>query len=134
MFDIGIGFSELALIGLVALVVLGPERLPKLARTGGLWLGKARRFLSDVKRDIDQEIKSSELDQLKDLGKELREAGDEFGTAVQDVQQGVEQSAQTLKEQAEKPELLEAIQNSADANATAASMTTSTPAEHGKAG
>lgn len=110
MFDLGVGLPELALIGLVALVVLGPERLPKLARTAGLWLGRARSFLSDVKRDIDQEIRSSELDSIKDLGKDLRQAGDEFASSVKDVQQDVTQSAQSLKEQAEKPELLQALQ------------------------
>jgi sec-independent protein translocase protein TatB len=130
MFDLGVGLPELALIGLVALVVLGPERLPKLARTAGLWMGRARRFLSDVKRDIDQEMRSSELDALKDLGKDLRQAGDEFGNAVKDVQQGVEHSAQALKEQAEKPELLEALQGHAGTQPAADAPTV----ENGKAG
>ena len=59
MFDVG--FWELALIGLVMLVVVGPERLPKLARTAGMWLGRGRRFISSVKDDIDREIKADEL-------------------------------------------------------------------------
>lgn len=130
MFDLGLSLPELALIGLVALVVLGPERLPKLARAGGLWLGRARRFLTDVKRDIDQEIKSNELDGLKDLGKDLREAGDEFASSVKGVQQDVAQSAQALKEPAEKPELLEAIQGGSGAET--ASAPAPVPAEHGK--
>lgn len=62
MFDVG--FFELLLIGVVALLVVGPERLPKLARTAGLWLGKGRRFLSSVKADIEQEIKADELKRI----------------------------------------------------------------------
>ncbi len=59
MFDIG--FWELAVVGVVALLVVGPERLPGLARTTGLWVGRARRFVSGVKADIDREIAADEL-------------------------------------------------------------------------
>ncbi|CAK0768084.1 Sec-independent protein translocase protein TatB [Gammaproteobacteria bacterium] len=59
MFDIG--FWELVMVGVVALIVVGPERLPGLARTAGLWLGKARYFVSSVKAEIDREIKAEEL-------------------------------------------------------------------------
>jgi len=62
MFDVG--FWELALIGLVMLVVVGPERLPKLARTAGLWLGRGRRMLSSVKAEIDRELKADELKEI----------------------------------------------------------------------
>lgn len=59
MFDIG--FWELALIAVVALLVVGPEKLPGLARTAGHWLGRARRFVATVKQDIDREIAADEL-------------------------------------------------------------------------
>jgi sec-independent protein translocase protein TatB len=59
MFDIG--FSELLLIGLVALVVLGPERLPKVARTLGHLLGRAQRYVSEVKSEINREVALDEL-------------------------------------------------------------------------
>lgn len=62
MFDVG--FWELALIGLVMLVVVGPERMPKLARTAGLWIGRGRRMLSSVKAEIDREIKADELKEI----------------------------------------------------------------------
>jgi sec-independent protein translocase protein TatB len=62
MFDVG--FWELALVGLVALLVVGPERLPKLARTAGLWVGRARHALSSVKAEIDREIKAQELKEI----------------------------------------------------------------------
>lgn len=64
MFDVG--FWELALVGLVALLVVGPERLPKLARTAGLWVGRGRRMLTSVKAEIDRELKAEELKQILD--------------------------------------------------------------------
>ncbi len=71
MFDIG--FWELCLIGVVALLILGPDRLPGVARTAGLWIGRARRFMSDVKADIDKELKSDELRAIKDIGRNLQD-------------------------------------------------------------
>jgi len=62
MFDIG--FMELLLVGVVALVVVGPERLPGLARTAGAWLGRARAFVGTVKSDIDRELKAEELKRI----------------------------------------------------------------------
>ncbi len=69
MFDIG--FWEMSLIALIALVVLGPERLPKLARTVGLWVGRARRMVSDVKADIDREIRNSELKDMEQVKQDV---------------------------------------------------------------
>lgn len=62
MFDVG--FFELLVIGLVTLLVVGPERLPKVARSAGMWLGRGRRFIRSVKEDIDAEIKADELRQI----------------------------------------------------------------------
>jgi len=62
MFDVGA--LELLLIGVVALLVVGPERLPKLARTAGLWVGRARRAFVSVKEEIDREIKAEELKEI----------------------------------------------------------------------
>ena len=63
MFDFG--FSELILIGVVMLVVVGPERLPKVARTAGLLLGRVQRYVSDVKSDIQREMQLEELKALQ---------------------------------------------------------------------
>ncbi|MCP4411637.1 MAG: twin-arginine translocase subunit TatB [Gammaproteobacteria bacterium] len=65
MFDIG--FWELCLIAVVALLILGPERLPMAARTAGLWIGKARRMIGNVKSEIDREL------QLDEVRKKLQE-------------------------------------------------------------
>lgn len=59
MFDIG--FSELVLIGVIALIVIGPERLPEVARTVGKYVGRMRRFVSKVRDDIDREIRQEEI-------------------------------------------------------------------------
>ena len=85
MFDIG--FSEVILIFVIALLVVGPERLPRIARTAGLWVGKMRGFVSSVKADIDRELATEEL--KKALAKqasvpELQELIDEVtGDALQ---------------------------------------------------
>ncbi len=62
MFEVG--FSELVLIGIVALLVIGPERLPGVARTAGLWLGRLRGYVSSVKHDIDRELRTQELERI----------------------------------------------------------------------
>jgi len=67
MFDVG--FFELLLIGVVALLVIGPERLPKVARTAGMWFGRARRFVGSVKQDIEEEIRADELKKMLDDNK-----------------------------------------------------------------
>ncbi|MGB9494524.1 MAG: Sec-independent protein translocase protein TatB [Azonexus sp.] len=69
MFDIA--FSELMIIGVVALLVIGPEKLPKVARTLGHLLGRAQRYVNDVKSDINREI---QLDELKKLQTEVTES------------------------------------------------------------
>jgi sec-independent protein translocase protein TatB len=56
-----IGFWEIIFIAVIALLVVGPERLPRIARTAGLWVGKMRGFVSSVKADIDREIATDEL-------------------------------------------------------------------------
>lgn len=94
MFDIG--FWELMMIGLIALLVVGPERLPKLAYTAGRWVGKARGVLTNVKQEIDKEIKAEELKQvLEEQKKKLNPMEDileETGEAVENFRNRTEQS------------------------------------------
>jgi sec-independent protein translocase protein TatB len=77
MFDIG--FTELLVIGLVALVVIGPEKLPRVARTLGHLAGRLQRYVSDVKADINREI---ELDELKKMRDSMQQAATSFETSV----------------------------------------------------
>ena len=95
MFDVG--FWEISVIGVVALIIVGPERLPGLARTAGLWIGKARRMISDVKRDIDRELKASEMGELKEG---LDSAKKEVEKAANNIKQasGADEIGSTLKE------------------------------------
>ena len=67
---IDIGFTKLAVIGVIALIVIGPEKLPKVARMAGTLYGRAQRYLSDVKSEVSREI---ELDELRNLQKEVQE-------------------------------------------------------------
>jgi sec-independent protein translocase protein TatB len=68
---IDLGLSKLALIGVVALVVVGPERLPKVARMAGTLFGRAQRYINEVKSEVSREI---ELDELRKMQKEMQEA------------------------------------------------------------
>ena len=97
MFDIA--FSELMLIGLVALIVIGPERLPRMARTVGHLAGRLQRYVSDVKADINREI---ELDELRKMRDSMQEAASGFETSVRsemnkteaDLNKSVEEATQ----------------------------------------
>lgn len=81
MFDVS--FTELLIIGVVALVVLGPERLPKVARTVGHLLGRAQRYVSDVKSDIQREI---ELEELRKFKQNMDEAASEMQTSLRETE------------------------------------------------
>ena len=71
MFDFG--FSELVVCGIVGLVVLGPERLPVVAKTAGQWIGKAQRFVQQMKDDINRESELAELKKIKDDAQHIAE-------------------------------------------------------------
>ncbi|MDR3056387.1 MAG: Sec-independent protein translocase protein TatB [Zoogloeaceae bacterium] len=76
----GIDFSELLIIGVVALVVLGPERLPKVARTAGHLLGRLQRYVSQVKSDLNREL---ELDELRKFQSQVMNSARELESSVQ---------------------------------------------------
>ncbi|WP_458524829.1 Sec-independent protein translocase protein TatB [Onishia taeanensis] len=86
MFDIG--FLELLIIGVVALLVLGPERLPKAARTVGLWIGKIKRTVSGMQRDISAQLEAEELRQ------KLDEQQKKLDASLHQVKQDVERYAE----------------------------------------
>jgi sec-independent protein translocase protein TatB len=84
MFDIG--FSELMLIGLVALVVVGPKRLPVATRTIGALLGRAQRYVNDVKSDIQRQV---DLDELRKVQAQVQNVGEQIQSGVQNVEREV---------------------------------------------
>ena len=97
------GFSEVVIIAIIALVILGPERLPKGARTLGFWVGKARRMVADVKSDIDREMRESELADFRKLGDEISDVKNEFQSAAGEVadDSGVESVVESIKRSAD---------------------------------
>ena len=120
MFDVG--FTELLMIGIIALVVLGPERLPQAVRRVGLWIGKAKKGFNAVKTEIDRELKVQELQQqieaqkqalkdalpLEDLKQDLQQMKSSANAFAADAEQNIlppiEQAANALKPSPEKPE------------------------------
>lgn len=85
MFDFG--FSELVVIGVVMLIVVGPERLPKVARTAGHLLGRLQRYVSDVKSDIQREM---QLEELKKLQQQVHEQAQSLESSVRSQMASVE--------------------------------------------
>lgn len=90
MFDIG--FSELMVIAVVALIVIGPERLPKVARTVGLLFGRMQRYVNDVKSDISREMA---LDDLRKLQASMQDT-------VQSIEQSVTAEVQSVETEMNK--------------------------------
>jgi sec-independent protein translocase protein TatB len=77
MFDIG--FTEMLVIAVVALVVLGPDKLPKVAKQAGQWIGKLQRYVNDVKGDINRQM---ELEELRKLQTEVKDAAQSIESSV----------------------------------------------------
>ena len=96
MFDFG--FWELILVMVVALLVVGPERLPGLARQAGLWLGKAKRFISSVRSDIEREIRAEELkSMLNQQQSEIQELKGMLAETHSKVKEEVNQAEHLVK-------------------------------------
>ncbi len=102
MFDMG--FTELMLIGIVALVIIGPERLPGVARTAGKYFGRLKRFMTTIKADVEQELRADELrailaDQQKELNTlkdSISGAGKEFEKDISAVSEAAGSLAQDI--------------------------------------
>ena len=96
MFDIG--FSEFIVIGLVALIVIGPERLPRVARTAGALLGRFQRYVNDVKSEVRREM---EIEDLKRFQSQLTEQVRDVENTIHDSLRSVEASAQRTADEVE---------------------------------
>lgn len=103
MFDIG--FWELMILGLIALLVVGPERLPKLAYTAGKWLGKGRSMLNTVRDEINKEIKAEELKQVLEEQKKslnpLEEVIEETSDALRELKSNTETAVGSIRKEYE---------------------------------
>ncbi len=97
MFDIG--FSEMIVIAVIALIVLGPEKLPRVARTAGHLLGRMQRYVNDVKSDINREI---ELEELRKLQKEMQNTAQSLEQAVRGEVNAVESEFRQIGDSAQK--------------------------------
>ena len=93
MFDVG--FSELIVIALVALIVIGPERLPRVARTLGALIGRAQRYVNDVKADIQREV---DLDELKSIRSTFQDAAKSVEQSVSQVGQDLQAAGESLNQ------------------------------------
>ena len=105
MFDVA--FSELVVIAVIALIVIGPEKLPRVARTLGLLMGRMQRYLGNVKADINREL---QLEDLQKLQNEMRhDAGriqselNQAGSSAMNEARSVEQSIGSAIHEAKKP-------------------------------
>jgi sec-independent protein translocase protein TatB len=92
MFDIG--FSEIVVIAVVALIVIGPERLPKAARTLGHLFGRLQRYVNDVKADINREM---ELDELRKLKTQVQTAAADLKSSVENAARDVETGVRNVE-------------------------------------
>lgn len=128
MFDIG--FSEMLVIGLVALIVIGPERLPKVARAIGHLIGRAQRYVTDVKSEINREM---ELDELRKMQVEMQQAARKVETEVQTTLSSAEHqfnadvtsSVQAIEQQVNSPVQPQAVESSVAPSAAATGAATS---------
>lgn len=98
MFDIG--FFEICLIGIIALLVIGPEKLPRVARTTGLWLGKARGMVKTVKYEIDEQIRVEELKQSMERAKNTLD--NSISAPIKEVESSLDELQNQLKDPSEK--------------------------------
>lgn len=102
MFDIG--FGELVLIGVVALLVIGPERLPETIRTAHGWLNRLRRGFNDIKREVQQELHNDAVMQdLRKTGQQLKAQADQLGTTADSVAASLAKPAMNLSPPGETP-------------------------------
>jgi sec-independent protein translocase protein TatB len=134
MFDIG--FSEIVVIAVVALVVIGPEKLPKVARTLGHMFGRLQRYVNEVKADINREMELDELRKLqsqvqsaaRDIEQSVTSAAHEVESGVRSVESQLNEAANTAPaSDAAMPPASDAETSKADEAATAAGGSSDAP-------
>ena len=102
MFDIG--FAELIIIGVVGLLVIGPERLPGAIRTGSMWLNRLKRGFNDIKREVEQELHNDAVMQdLRNTGEQLKEQTSVIGRDIRTTADSLTANDQAVSQPEEKP-------------------------------
>ena len=126
MFDIS--FAELVVIGIVALVVIGPERLPAVARTAGYFLGRARRYVDQIKHDLHEEM---ELDSLRKLRDSMHETVNSFENSVRSEINKIQETTETQSAAVQDKQQLsfEETPKNIESVSTSETKISSTPAE-----
>jgi sec-independent protein translocase protein TatB len=110
----GVDFSEILVIMVVALIVLGPERLPKVARTMGEWWGRMQRYVNRIKMDVTT---SMELDELRELERKIKAEADALERSVQQTSNDINHEALKLGRDLEHP-VQDAAKSPASSEAT----------------
>ena len=100
-----IGFAELLIIGVVALLVIGPERLPETVRTASMWLNRIRRGFNEIKQEVQQELHNdSVMQDLRKTGEQLKEGTESIGHELKDVTSSLTSPAPDNKNPGEQKE------------------------------
>ncbi|GAB1232288.1 Sec-independent protein translocase protein TatB [Ferrigenium sp. UT5] len=102
MFDIG--FAEILIIMVVALVVIGPDRLPRVARTMGQWLGRIQRYINKVKQDVSSSI---ELEELRETQHKVQAETEELQRVLHGAGSEINHSLSLLEKELENPDQVE---------------------------
>ncbi|QDX79963.1 twin-arginine translocase subunit TatB [Denitratisoma sp. DHT3] len=110
MFDVGL--SELMVIGVVALIVIGPERLPRVARTVGTLMGRAQRYFADVKSEVNRELQLEELRrmqqemaaQVQQADTQLQQLGGDAAGGIKELENTLQQSLSSAEPQPAEPQ------------------------------
>jgi len=97
MFEIG--FQEAALIGIIALLIVGPERLPAMAREIGLWAGRLRRYVSHVRDDIEREVRAQELHDLMRQSGQGKDSDDGLSDDLYDLVEETKSDLRTVEKE-----------------------------------
>ncbi|CAB1369765.1 Sec-independent protein translocase protein TatB [Denitratisoma oestradiolicum] len=102
MFDVGL--TELMVIGIVALIVIGPERLPRVARTVGTLMGRAQRYFADVKSEVNRELQLEELRRMQEeMAAQVQQAGTQLQQVESDTVGQINQLEKNLQESLSSP-------------------------------
>ena len=124
MFDMG--FTELMLIGIVALIVIGPERLPGVARTAGKYVGRLKRFMTTVKADVEQELRADELREI--LSQQQKEL-DSLKDTISEAGKTIEKEVNVMDAGSEEPVVAKQQATTEGAESTVSTSTAAPAAE-----